>query len=225
MHIQELTLYTRRLNEQKAFYHTTLGLPLLAETPTSFTLQAGTTRLHFQTTEQDVLYHVAFTIPRNTYASAKAWLKERQPLLKNEGEDEIFFRFLNARSFYFLDAENNILEFIAHYKLENETEGAFKPTDILHISEIGLAVEDVPPQVALLQEKLGIEPYGGPASPNFAFMGDIYGQFVVVKTGRPWLPTKDVLAIVSPAQVTISGQQEQQIELSPFPYTIKVVPS
>ena len=64
MHIQELSLHTRHLADQQVFYHTTLGLPLLAETADSFTIQAGTTRLRFQEGQQDVLYHVAFTIPR-----------------------------------------------------------------------------------------------------------------------------------------------------------------
>ncbi|HET8909891.1 MAG TPA: VOC family protein, partial [Ktedonobacteraceae bacterium] len=71
MRIQQLTLYTRRLSEQKTFYQSILGLPLLAETSTSFSIQAGTTRLHFQETAQDVLYHLAFTIPRNLFSEAK----------------------------------------------------------------------------------------------------------------------------------------------------------
>lgn len=222
MRIQQLTLYTRRLSEQKTFYQSILGLPLLAETSTSFSIQAGTTRLHFQETAQDVLYHLAFTIPRNLFSEAKSWLKEHLTLLNDEGKDEFFFEFINARSLYFLDAEDNILEFIVHYNLTEETEGSFHPTNILRLSEIGLPIEDVLAQVAVLQEKLAIEPYGGPASPGFAFMGDIYGQFVVVKAGRPWLPTKDVLAAVAPVQVTINGQSEQQLQLSPYPYTIKV---
>jgi catechol-2,3-dioxygenase len=55
MHIQELSLHTRHIANQKAFYCTTLGLPLLTETTDSFTVQAGTTRLRFQETQQDVL--------------------------------------------------------------------------------------------------------------------------------------------------------------------------
>ncbi|MHB8598695.1 MAG: VOC family protein [Ktedonobacteraceae bacterium] len=226
MRIQELSLQTQHLAEQKEFYSTTLGLPLLAETADTFIVQAGTTRLRFQATWQDVLYHVAFTIPRNTFTGAKSWLQERMPLLYNkEGEDEFFFDFINARSLYFCDAANNILEFIVHYNLEQETAGAFGPTKILHVSEIGLPVADVPGLATTLKDTLNIEPYGGPVSENFAFLGDIYGQLVVVKIGRPWLPTETVLASIAPVQLTIRGQRELQLSLSPFPYMLTVTTS
>ncbi len=222
MRIQELSLQTRHLAKQKDFYSTTLGLPLLAKTAESFTVQAGTTRLRFQATQQNVLYHVAFTIPRNTFTQAKSWLSQRVPLLRKDGADEIFFAGLNARSFYFCDAANNILEFIAHYNLDQETTGTFAPADILHVSEIGLPVEDVPALAATLKDALNIEPYGGPVSEDFAFLGDIYGQLVVVKTGRPWLPTETVRSAIAPVQLIIRGQQASQLQLSPYPYTLTV---
>ncbi|SRR5712692_2557962 len=52
MRIQELSLHTRHLDDQKVFYCTTLGLPLLRETADSFTVQIGATRLRFQETQQ-----------------------------------------------------------------------------------------------------------------------------------------------------------------------------
>jgi len=158
MHIQELSLDTRHLADQKDFYHSALGLPLVAETTASFALQTGATRLRFQEAQHDVLYHVTFMYPRNTFTEAKSWL-----------------------------------------------------------SEVGLPVEDVLAQVSLLEKKLAIEPYRGLVSEEFAFMGDIYGQLVVVKIGRPWQPAETLLAAVSPMQLTMSGKPEQQLQLSPFP--------
>jgi hypothetical protein len=96
---------------------------------------------------------------------------------------------------------------------------------VLHISEIGLPVENVPAQAARLQEQLAIEPYGGRVSEGFAFLGDIFGQLVVVKIGRPWLPTETVQATVAPVQLTINSQREQQVQLSPYPYTITATAS
>jgi len=222
MHIQELSLHTRHVADQKAFYCTTLGLSRLAETVDSFTVQAGTTRLRFQETTQDALYHVACTIPRNTFHKAKSWVQKRVPLLRKNGEDEIFFANLNARSFYFCDAAGNILEYIVHYGLNHETEGADGAVCVLHVSEIGLPVEDVPAFADLLHKQFAIEPYGGSISEDFAFLGDIFGQLVVVKVGRPWLPTETVQAAVAPVHLTISGQREQQVQLLPYPYTITV---
>ena len=224
MHIQELSLQTRHIADQKDFYCTTLGLPLLAETTASFTLQAGATRLRFQEVQQDVLYHVAFAIPRNTFSEAKSWLRNYVSLLRKKSADEFFFATPNARSLYFCDAANTILELIVHYDLEHETEGPFGPAQMLHVSEVGLPVEDVLAQVSLLREKLAIEPYGGLVSEEFAFMGDMYGQLVVVKIGRPWQPAETLLAAVAPMQLTMSGKPEQQVQLSPFPYAITVVP-
>ena len=151
MRIQELSLQTRHLAAQKDFYHTALGLPLLAETTAPFTLKAGATRLRFQEAQQDVLYHVAFTIPRNTFTEAKSWLHKHVSLLRKKSEDEFFFATLNARSLYFCDAANNILELIVHDDLDHETEGAFGPAQVLHVSEVGLPVEDVLAQVSLLK--------------------------------------------------------------------------
>ncbi|MGH2497958.1 MAG: VOC family protein [Ktedonobacteraceae bacterium] len=222
MHIQELSLHTRHFADQKAFYCTTLGLPQLSETTDSFTVQAGTTRLRFQETHQDVLYHVAFTIPRNTFHEAKRWVQKRVSLLHKDGNNEIFFANLNARSFYFCDAVGNILEYIVHYGLYHETEGAFGAASVLYVSEIGLPVEEVPAFAELLQKQFTIEPYGGSISESFAFLGDIAGQLVVVKVGRPWLPTETVRAAVAPVQLTISGQREQRVQISSYPYTITV---
>jgi catechol 2,3-dioxygenase-like lactoylglutathione lyase family enzyme len=223
LRIQELSLQTRHLADQKDFYRTILGLPLLAETTASFTLQAGATRLHFQEAQQDVLYHVAFTIPHNTFAEAKSWLRKHVSLLRKNSEDEFFFPNINARSLYFCDAANNILECIVHYDLDHETERPFGPAQVLHVSEVGLPVEDVLAQVILLKEKLDIEPYRGLVSEEFAFIGDIYGQLVVVKIGRPWQPAETPLAAGSPMQLTMSGKPEQQLQLSPYPYTTTVV--
>jgi hypothetical protein len=112
---------------------------------------------------------------------------------------------------------------IVHYDLDHETEGAFGPAHVLHVSEVGLPVEDVLAQVSLLREKLAIEPYGGLVSEEFAFMGDIYGQLVVVKLGRPWQPAETLRAAVAPMQLTMSGKPGRQVQLSPYPYTITVV--
>lgn len=221
MYIQELALHTRRIGDQKTFYHATLGLPLQAETADAFTIQAGRTYLSFQESESDVSpYHVAFTIPRQMFYEAKSWMKQCVSLLHKNGEDEIFFANLNARSFYFCDPAGNILEYIVHYNLNDEREPANGEAPVLHVSEIGLPVEDVPMFADQLDKQFALKPYGGSISENFAFLGDIFGQLVVVKVGRPWLPTETVQAAVAPVRLTIKGHQEQEIQFRPYPYTI-----
>jgi len=91
----------------------------------------------------------------------------------------------------------------------------------------GLPVGDVLKFAAALKEQLALEPYPvwSPISKEFAYLGDISGQLAVVKIARPWLPTETELATVAPVQLTISGQREQQIQLSPYPYLITVTTS
>src|SRR4029077_4573641 len=122
MYIQKLLLQTNHLASQKHFYSVILGLSLATETTDTFSVQAGTTHLSFQEAKLDVPpYHIAFTIPRNTFHEAKGWLSQRVPLLCKDGKDEIFFENIQARSIYFCDADNNILELIAHYNLSHES--------------------------------------------------------------------------------------------------------
>jgi hypothetical protein len=93
---------------------------------------------------------------------------------------------------------------------------------VLRVSEVGLPVADVRALATQLKEQLLIEPYpiSRPASEDFGYLGDVSGQLVVVRIGHPWMPTQTTRAEVAPVQLTISGQKAQQIQLSPYPYTI-----
>ena len=94
---------------------------------------------------------------------------------------------------------------------------------VIHVSEIGLAVDNVLAQVAEFKDRLGIEPHRGASDDTFTAVGDIYGLFIVVKIGRFWFPTDTDAAPVAPVKVTIEGAQEQHYHVSPYPYEIDVV--
>jgi catechol-2,3-dioxygenase len=228
MRITELHLYTQDLPAQYSFYTATLGLPLVTETAASFTVQAGATRLLFERREQEGLrYHFAFSIPSNKLADAKAWLLARTPpvpLLSLDGQDEFHNdEAWNVSNLYFYDAGGNILEFIAHHDVPDNTPDGFDEHFVLAISEIGLAVENVLAHVAELKDRFGFEPYRGASSDMFTAVGDIYGRLIIVKIGRFWFPTQTDAATVAPVEVTIEGAEEQQYHVSPYPYEIGVV--
>jgi hypothetical protein len=242
MHIEELTLQTRHLADQKTFYHALLGLPLLAEAADAFTIQAGTTRLSFQETPHDILYHLALSLPGTTFHEAKQWVRERVPLLAitkssrvsspawawhQDGADEVVFPMGHARAFYVCDAAHNILKFAVYDDPSHEAGAALGAACVLSVSEIGLPVDDVLQLAARLKERVGLEPYPSsrPAAEELALLGDASGQLVVVKIGHAWMPTATVRAAVAPVQLTISGHQEQRIQLSPYPYLITVTAS
>ena len=222
MRITELSLDTQNFQEQYHFYTNILGLPLREKTPETFTVQAGATCLTFRETTKETGYHFAFTIPSNKLARAKEWLATRIPLLTQNDQDEFFFENWNSGSLYFRDAANHILEFIVHYDLQNEKPGAFGAADLLHISEIGMAFDDVAEQVKTLSTAFHIEPYRNSIGEVFAAVGDISGLFITVKIGRNWFPTSTA-ATVSPVEVTIEGIEghSQQLKLSAYHVSVR----
>jgi catechol-2,3-dioxygenase len=222
MHITELTLSTQNVQEQQQFYTTTLGLPLIQAQTSTFSVQAGTTRLIFRQTTEKTLYHFAFTIPSNKAAAAKTWLATRTPLLKRERQDVFFSKNWNTDSLYFCDAAGHILECIAHHDLQNERTGDFGADDFLHISEIGMAFENVARQVDVWKAVFGLEVYRNAREEAFAAVGDIHGLFITAQTGRNWFPTKTRAAIVSPIEVTIEGASVQSQTFAPYPYAVQV---
>ena len=215
MQIAEIQLYTAQLAAQKTFFHQKFELPLLAESSTSFTVQAGTSTITFHATTDTLpsIYHFAFNIPENQLAEAKQWLAARVTLLQNGDRDEWFFPDWNAHVVYYLDPAGNILEFIARHNLPTATEQPFHWQSILSVSEIGLVTPNVRDFCQQLHTQLGVTRWRGNDT-DFAAVGDEEGLFIVAVTGRPWngsespaqpLPTKVVLRGAPSTTVTFAG--------------------
>jgi len=221
MQITRLELQTSDLKEQAVFYGETLGLDTRINAGTQVLIRAGATELVFTQAEenQHCLYHFAFNIPENQFDTAKQWLAMRTDLLADEDGKTIFdFGNWNAHSVYFKDAAGNILELIARHDLPNAS-GGF---EILSVSEIGLATEDVPAWVKLLQEKINLLPYKDESSETFAAVGNADGLFIVVKQGRIWYPHTGMPAQLLPVRVHFRVDKSPWI-LSGFPYEIDLV--
>lgn len=225
MFMTAIDLDTLDLSQERAFYTQTLGLPLRQATADSFTVQAGTTALTFRSSSQQLLlYHFAFTVPFNKWKQAKAWLKARTTLLEGEGQDEFESARVRTHNYYFPDPAGNILEFIAREDLPAKAGESFGPEDVLHISEIGLVVDDVPGWVKQLKTRLGIEVYRDSSFEDFAQLGDINGVLILTKQGRVWAPDERQPAVVSPVRITLLGTLAQQITLEPYPYVLEMMP-
>ena len=226
MEFLELRLSTRDLARQRDFYGGTLRLELLEQTPKSFTVKAGFTALHFSTAAGFRPYHFAFNIPENKLSEAKTWLLERVELLKEAGQDQFALEDWNAEQVYFLDADGNILEFIARHELSNASDDPFDSQHILNVSEIGYVVPDVAEAVKSLNS-LGLTPYREPGE-KFAAVGDAHGLFIVAETNRPWFPTAglptEVRAEAGPLELTLSSTQPFDYSESGFPYRLRGVP-
>jgi catechol-2,3-dioxygenase len=144
-------------------------------------------------------------------------------LLTRDGQDVFFIDVWNAHSMYFHDAAGSLVECIAHHDLPEDPSDPFGVQDIVRLSEIGLVVDDVSAMVDTLHSWLSLDPYKGFSHHEFTAVGDIYGLFIVVRTGRIWFPTVSEPAVVAPVHVTVKGAHEQHYHVTGLPYDIAVV--
>ena len=82
------------------------------------------------------------------------------------------------------------------------------------LQEFGLAVPDVPAAVAQLRDALRL-PVFGAAAADFTPLGDPDGLLIVVRRGRPWFPTNNVLPSEGPLAVTIDAGEQRSLRLMP----------
>jgi catechol 2,3-dioxygenase-like lactoylglutathione lyase family enzyme len=215
-----LELQTHILDELRAFYSQTLGLPIADETPDAVAFQAGGTRLTFQRVADGTqpYYHVAFNIPENKLALAKAWLEERVTLLRHAetGEDVITFPAWDAHALFFYDPAGSLLELIARHTLPNAAEGPFTPADILYASEIALKAPDQAVAAARIREAFGLTHYQDVLS----FLGDEHGLLIASPKDRLWIPEFRKAGGTFPTRVTLAGHGTAHLVFPDAPFEI-----
>lgn len=202
MNITSLELLTADLPAQQTFYANILQLPSEI-TSSGMEVKAGKTKLLFaQAPDFEGAYHFAFNIPANQFESAKEWISDRLPLLRDEnGQDEFKSESWNSESVYFKDPAGNVLEFIARHNLENIREGEFDSRHILNISEIGLPSEEVSAFADQLCRQLGLFVFKQEPSETFTPVGDDNGLLIVPIKDRIWIPNSGVPAKLLPVKV------------------------
>ncbi|AMM34523.1 hypothetical protein SA2016_3867 [Sinomonas atrocyanea] len=190
MRITSVAFDTDDLGRAESFYGSVLGLPTRYGDG-ALTVQAGASRLVLREGDPGPgRQHLAFTIPRLMFDTAKRWISERVPLLRDsEGRDDFETSpHWNAHSLYFEDADGNILEFIIRRDIADDRTGPFRPEHVLAISEVGVPVGDVPAVAARAEAAFGIEAYGTGTS-DFRPIGNVEGLLILVAPGRHWFPT------------------------------------
>ncbi|MHA7276322.1 VOC family protein [Arthrobacter sp. HLT1-21] len=190
MRIISVEFETEDLTRAEKFYGSLLGLPTAREGCT-LTIRAGSSIILLKQGPSDRgKQHLAFTIPRLLFDSAKEWTAQRAPLLLDaDGRDEFETSpHWNAHSLYFPDPDGNILEFIIRRDIHDDQGGPFRPEHVRCASEVGIAVDDVPESAACAKRVLGLDAYGSGA-PTFQPVGDLEGLLILVNRGRHWFPT------------------------------------
>lgn len=234
MRILELTLHGVDLEEQRQFTVGVLGLREVEPRETGrLAVVAGHTRLVFNPAPRDLhpRYHFAFDVPPSRLEAAVRWLRERRGLLASlTGETRFHSDTWNADMVYFNDPQGNILELIARHDAgpgpNGDPHGArpFSASEIVGITEIGLATDSVANTAGALAERLpGLSPYpdadilpGG----DFAPLGDENGLLILVRRGRIWFPETGVPADFVPLEllVEMGSGQRYRVSAPPFPF-------
>lgn len=229
MHLHTLTLYTRDLAAQQEFYAHTLGFALEEETPGQVTFRTGASRLTFVADPEAAGFsHLAWDVSPQRLEEAGAWLRARVPLLADEAGETRFApgERWNTTNLYFEDPDGNILEVLARHDFPGPASSPvpFGAADVLHLSEFGLVVPDVPAAVRDLGTRFGLFPFNGGGA-GFTAVGGHDGMFIVVPQGRGWMPTGRP-AVPAPFRATFrAGPHLHTLERAPRGPRMNLTPS
>jgi catechol-2,3-dioxygenase len=207
MLISEVILQTASIARTRLFYSKTLELPILTETEDTISFSVGASVLTFcAVAGSKPYYHIAFNITNNKFSDSFEWLSNKLDILPTaNGLPIAVYPDWNAESFYFLDNNGSILEFLVRFDLPYHSPEPFGVQDIREISEVGIVTTDVPPTSQHINSTYRI-PYflKTRPTPEFAVMGDNHGLLIVTTKGRAWISTNKP-AQVFPLTITADG--------------------
>ncbi len=193
MKILEIEIQTDNLLDTESFYSEILGLNIAAKTENSISFLAGKSTLTFIKSDNlDPKYHFAFNIPNNKLDEAIIWANSKLNLIENDITGIVSnFESWNASSIYFYDNNQNIVEFIVRFDLDNSTDENFSISSIISISEIGIIV-DSPMQLAnKLIESNHLDFFEkSNKSETFVALGNDNGLIIIAQKNRIWFPTE-----------------------------------
>ncbi|UJH91180.1 VOC family protein [Antarcticibacterium sp. 1MA-6-2] len=208
MKIERLELQSKHLTEQLKFYRDVLELEIPVYDETSFEVKVGYTSIKFTEDNNATPYHIAFHIPDKQEEIALTWTKGKVPILRNNSDEIIDFSNWSAKSFYFYDADKNIVEFIARRNLFKPESSLFSEENIIGVAEIGLATENIEEKFLFLQKNCELEVYDGNFE-KFSAIGDDEGLLITInKELKDWFPTEDK-AFASPFKIKFSHRGKQ----------------
>ena len=191
MKIRQLSICAENIEKQRHFYEKILDLKAATANDSAVAFHLRNSILKLIKCPEFKPYHFAFTIPANKIEEALAWLKERVEILTDDPREIVDFPAWNAKSIYFYDADKNIVEFIARKNLDTATHSPFHSSQILEISEIGLATSHFKEKLNQLTSFPGIEKFSG-GREVFCAIGSERGLVILIdKDKKDWFPSGD----------------------------------
>lgn len=191
MKILKLKIYTRNIESQLKFYRDDLGFTIKNYSEDSFEIQPGYSILKFEYRQDATPYHVAFHIPDRQEEEAVKWLDDKRDIQEFNDKKIIDFSNWQARSVYFYDEDNNIMEFISRRDFSRPESAIFNAESIVGLAEIGLATENVQQKFEQMKLDCQLLKFDGDLE-KFCAIGEDYGLIITVdKNKKNWFPTED----------------------------------
>ena len=205
MRIRQVTLTVQDLQAHARYYGDVLLLPVRTDDD-RVVVEVGDSRVVLTRGPAfPGVHHLAFGIAPADFETARTWLRPRVSLLAPGGDDVVPGPpGWDSRSLYFTGPEDVVLELIARDAHGDEPPTGGGVPRLLHLSEVGLSVPDVPAAVRVLGDRLDLPPYP-PQGPRFAPVGDADGLLVLVEDDRVWFPTEGLRAARGPVEVVLDG--------------------
>lgn len=208
MNIKHVTMYASNFDATKQFYLNKFQFPLISEDSDRFTMNVGKTTVTFieASLNEIPFYHFAFDIPSNQFEEAKKWAKEKVSLSKNQGDDEVYFEGIDAKSIYFEDPAGNIVEFICRLSDAKQSTAPFSASSLQKMSEMSIVVKDKLKSVSALHAVSIFErDHKEIAAEGLTFMGarKDASYLLFVNEGRTWF-FSNKNAEVFPMEVLLS---------------------
>ncbi len=219
MVIKKLVLQTAYLKTLEEFYSSLLELCVQTIDERELLITIGNSNLIFtESNKAEPLYHFAINIPSNKIEEAKTWLSTKVKLLWMQDYKSDIADFVNwhAKSVYFYDPAGNILELIARFDLNNNSNEAFSSKQLLSINEVGLVFEqnEFEQRTSELLKNYSLSYFSKqPPLSQFRAIGDDEGLFVIVPEHRNWFPTDKPAGIFPMRMEFESGGKEYRLEI------------
>ena len=191
MKIESLHIYTSNLEEQLKFFRDLFRLKIQNYSENSFEVVIGYSILKLTKKANATPYHIAFHIPDKQEDLALEWVKEKVPIIRSNNQEIIDFSNWKAKSLYFYDKDQNILEFISRRDNNPPETAIFSEDSILGIAEIGLATKNIEMKFQFLTENCQIKKFDGNFE-KFCAIGDPDGLIITInKDLKDWFPAND----------------------------------
>ena len=122
---------------------------------------------------------------------ALKWVESIIPVLKYNDDKIIDFSNWQAKSVYFYDQDENIMELISRREFHKPESAIFNSSNIFGLAEIGLVTKEIKQKFEKLKLECGLDHFDGDFE-KFCAIGEPSGLLITINNDKKdWFPTND----------------------------------